>query len=145
MRRLLVPLLLALLSWPHAAGAQTGSETFGDYRVHYSVFNSTFLRPELARLHNLTRAEDRSLINISVVPLDGGAGVPAEVSGSATNLMQQRQPLSFREIDEPDATYYIAPVRHLNEEQYHFRIQIRPRDSDQNTELTFDLTLYHDS
>lgn len=145
MRRLLVPLLLALLSWPHAAGAQTGSETFGDYRVHYSVFNSTFLRPELARLHSLTRAEDRSLLNISVVPLDGGAGVPAEISGSATNLMQQQQTLSFREIDEPDATYYIAPVRHLDEEKYHFRIQVQPKGSKQSTELNFALTLYHDS
>ena len=42
-------LLTALISLP----AHAGSEDFGDYEVHWSVFSSTLLTPEVAKANNL--------------------------------------------------------------------------------------------
>ncbi len=139
----LLPLvtLLTLLLAP-LAQAQSGSERFGDYLVHYSVFNSTFVPPDIANIHGLVRGEDRALVNISVMRADGGLGVPATVSGTANNLLQQSQKLNFQEISEADTTYYIAPVRHLNEEVYNFRLTIQPEASEQTFDLRFTQKLY---
>lgn len=136
----------ALLSFISAlAFAQTGVEDFGVYRVHYSVFNSTQITPEIASQYGLQRANDRALVNISVNRADGDAtslGQPAQVSGTATNLVQQQQQLDFQEIDEGRAHYYLAQVRHLNEEIYNFRITITPKGSDTPLELRFSQKLY---
>ena len=136
----------ALLGFVGAlAQAQTGTEDFGAYRVHYSVFNSTQISPEIASQYGLQRANDRALVNISVNRVDGGAtslGQPAEVSGTATNLVQQQQQLNFQEIDEGRAHYYLAQVRHLNEEMYNFRILVTPEGQDTPLELRFSQKLY---
>jgi len=137
-------LLLASLC-AQAGLAQTGAEDFGSYRVHYSVFNSTQLTPEIASQYGLQRAKDRALVNISVNRADGKAtslGQPASISGTATNLVQQQQQLDFQEIDEGRAHYYLAQVRHLNEEMYNFRITITPEGSDKPLELRFSQKLY---
>lgn len=136
---LLASLTLLLASPVHA---QSGSERFGDYQVYYSVFNSTFVLPDIASVHNLVRGEDRALVNISVVRADGGLGLPAQLSGTASNLMQQTQTLEFKEISEGDTTYYIAPVRHLDEEMYNFRLSIQPEGAEQSFELRFSQKLY---
>ena len=140
-RLLSLTTLLALLLSP-LTHAQSGSERFGDYQVYYSVFNSTFVLPDIASVHNLVRGEDRALVNISVTRADGGLGLPAELSGTANNLLQQTQTLEFKEISEGDTTYYIAPVRHLNEEMYNFRITIQPEGAEQSFELRFSQKLY---
>lgn len=123
----LVPLLL-ICARPAFADTLT-LQKFGDYTVHFSVFNSTFITPEVASAYQLTRARDLALVNISVTLDTDGAtslGLPAEVSGTATNLIQQQRSLNFQTISEGDATYYIAPLRHTNEEIMHFAIQIQP-------------------
>ncbi len=140
-RLLSLTALLTLLLAP-LTHAQSGSERFGDYQVYYSVFNSTFVPPDIASVHGIVRGEDRALINISVIRADGGLGVPAKVSGAATNLLQQSQTLSFQEISEADTTYYIAPVRHLNEEIYNFSIQVQPDGAEQAFDLRFTQKLY---
>ena len=125
--------------------AQTGTEDFGPYRVHYSVFNSTQISPEIASQYELQRANDRALVNISVNRADGDAtsfGQAAKVSGTATNLTQQQQRLDFQEIDEGRARYYLAQVRHINEEMYNFRITITPKGSETPLELRFSQKLY---
>jgi len=141
--------LLALFPWLLALtslNVQADSQRFGDYTVHYTVFNSTFVQPEIAQAHNLVRARDRALVNISVTRTIDGAttlGQPARVQGAATNLMQQRQPLDFMEISESDATYYIASLRHTNEETYNLTVRVQPSDSNQQPfELKFTRKLY---
>ncbi len=139
--------LLASLCLSLTAHAQSGSETFGEYQVYYSVFNSTFVRADIASTYQLNRARDRALVNVSVARIGGGAsnlGLPAEVSGTASNLLQQTQNLEFRKIDEGDATYYIASVRHTDEEVYNFRIQLQPEGAERPFELSFSQKLYID-
>lgn len=140
-RFLWAPLLLTLfLTSPTLA--QSGSERFGDYQVYYSVFNSTFVPADIASIHGLVRGEDRALVNISVTSAEGGLGQKAEVSGTATNLMQQAQPLAFQEINEGDTYYYIAPMRHTEEEVYNFRITVKPQGAERSFELTFSQKMY---
>src|SRR5690554_5561702 len=94
-----VALLMLVFALP--ASAQGDSQTFGDYTVHYSVFNSTFLKPEIAQTYGLIRARDRALINVSVTKTDDEKttlGLPAQVRGQTSNLLQQQQQLDFQEI-----------------------------------------------
>ncbi|WP_347330710.1 DUF4426 domain-containing protein [Marinimicrobium locisalis] len=140
-RFLWAPLLLTLFFAPLTL-AQSGSERFGDYQLYYSVFNSTFVPADIASVHGLVRGEDRALVNISVTSAEGGLGQEAKVTGTATNLMQQAQTLPFQEINEGDTYYYIAPMRHTEEEIYNFRITIEPKATEQSFELTFSQKLY---
>ncbi|WP_428819788.1 DUF4426 domain-containing protein [Microbulbifer sp. MCCC 1A16149] len=132
---------MALLLWAAAAAAQ-GAKTieshqdFGDYRVTYSVFNSDFIPPDIARQYNLVRARDRAFVNISVSKKGGLKGMSAGISGNATNLIQQSRPLEFKEIREQDAVYYLAPLRFEHEESLTFNIDlVMPDGSSQ--QLTF--------
>ena len=132
---------IALLFWAAAAAAQGAKiienhQTFGDYRVTYSVFNSDFISPEIARQYNLVRAHDRAFVNISVSKKDGTMGLSAGVSGNATNLIQQSHNLDFREIRDNKAVYYLAPFRFENEENLTFNIDLVLPDGS-NQQLTF--------
>lgn len=133
---------LALTSVSSLAQIEDTSATFGPYTVHYSVFNSQFVTPEIAQLHGLVRAKDQALINIAVQNTATGASVPAVVSGQARNLIQQSEPLSFRTITEADASYAIASLRHTNEEVMHFLINITPEGGSTPYELKFVRKLY---
>ncbi len=96
----------------------------GDHTVNYTVFNSLFVPANIAGIHNLVRAKDKALINISVINDKTGKTVPAKITGTAKNLIQQSKALAFKTIKEPDAQYYIAPLRHTNEEIIHFAISV---------------------
>ncbi|SHF80735.1 protein of unknown function [Microbulbifer donghaiensis] len=122
---------VALLFWAASAAAQEAKiikshEDFGDYRVIYSVFNSEFIKPEIAQTYQLARAKDRAFVNVSVVEKVGGKhGLSSEMSGTATNLIQQSRPLKFMEIREGDAVYYLAPLRFEDEETLTFNIELK--------------------
>jgi hypothetical protein len=122
----------------------TTSQTFGDYTVFYNVFHSTDIPAKVAETYKLVRGRDRALLNISVVKTENGQtslGLPAKVSGDTKNLMQQKQALKFIEINEGDATYYLAPFVFNNEELLHFSAQVTPTDG-QPLNITFNRTLY---
>ncbi|MBU3068503.1 DUF4426 domain-containing protein [Aestuariicella sp. G3-2] len=139
-------LLLCLLFGSQFSSADSQFTTFGDYSVLHTVFNSTFLQPEVATAYNLTRGKGQSLLNVALIKsTDGGnsKGLPAKVSGSITNLMQQQRTLEFIEIKEQDAVYYLAPIRvSNNDEVVHFKIEVT---HDGNTyPVTFSKKLYKD-
>lgn len=121
---------VALLFWAASAAAQEARiikshEDFGEYRVIYSVFNSEFIKPEIAQRYQLVRARDRAFVNVSVIKKEGGIhGLSSEVSGRATNLIQQSRPLDFIEIREKEAVYHLAPFRFEHEETLTFDIDI---------------------
>ena len=133
---------VALLFWAVSAAAQQAREIkshqdFGDYRVIYSVFNSEFIKPEIAQKYRLVRAGDRVFVNVSVVEKVGGKhGLASEMSGKATNLIQQSRPLEFIEIREGDAVYYLAPLRFENEETLTFDIDVKLPNGNTET-ITF--------
>ena len=95
--------------------------TFGDYAVHYSVFNTTFLQPAIAQRYGVVRARDRALVNISVLDASGRA-MAVPVTGSVRNLLGQARALNFRRFDEGDAIYFLATLAYEHGEALRFEI-----------------------
>ena len=86
------------------ASAESSKE-FGDYTIHYTAFRSDTLQPEIAKAYNLTRRNNRVIINIAVIKkVAGTTGTPtsAKVEGQASNLTGQLKELDFR-------TRFVAP------------------------------------
>ncbi|MEX1033739.1 MAG: DUF4426 domain-containing protein [Cellvibrionaceae bacterium] len=122
-----------------------GYTRFSDHTVYHSVFNSTMVKPDVANLHRITRGKDRMLVNVALVTngsTDGG--LSARVSGSATNLMQQKKELAFKAIVEGDVTYYLAPLRITNEEIMHFALEVTPEGAAEPYTVKFSKKLYVD-
>jgi hypothetical protein len=148
----LIVSLLGVLFFSVVAQAQVDqpkeistTEKFGDYTVHYNVFSSTDIPAKVAEAYKLVRGKDRALVNISLTKTENGStslGLPAVVSGASKNLMQQKQALKFIEINEGDATYYLAPFVFNNEEVLHFDIQVSADANAKPMSFTFNRTLY---
>lgn len=111
-------------------------EKLGGLDVHYVIVPTMFLTPKIAAQYNIVRGKDRSMINISV--LDGEQPVTAQVSGSFRNLLSQTTQLEFEEVVEDRAIYYLAPLRHDNEELLRFNVRINDHT------LEFQQKLYWD-
>lgn len=96
----------------------------GDYRIHYTVFPSTIIPPEVAASHGITRAEDRVVVNVSARL----AGEPAaiNVTGHVTNLLEQVSELAFVEVSEQDAIYYLASHISKEEDLLRFDLTVTP-------------------
>jgi hypothetical protein len=122
---LLVSGLLLLTSQTHAQGQQQ----HGDYTVYHTIFNSTFLKPDIASQYDLVRGNQWFLVNISVNGAGKTFGQEAVLKGTATNLMQQQKKLAFKTIQEGDATYYIAPLRIAGQDIMHFAIDVQTDSS----------------
>lgn len=100
---------------------------FDRHTVIVSVFTSAFLQADIANAYGFSRGKDQALINVSVVPnpnTGASVGLAAELSGTATNLLQQQAQLEFQEIKEGGATYYLAPFRFINEEIVHLDLTV---------------------
>ena len=122
MRATLLAAALACFAVGNVAAEQ--SQRFGAWDVHYVVIPSTFLQPQIAAQYGITRAKDRALVNVSVIGQAGDA-TRCEIAGWASNLLGQRLELKFREVTEGDAIYYLAELKHDNEEVLRFRVTAR--------------------
>ncbi|MCK6263050.1 DUF4426 domain-containing protein [Vibrio sp. ZSDE26] len=133
-------LISALLVAPTWAGQFT---TIKDVEVHYSAFNSTFLTKEVATSYKLKRNGYSAILNISVLDNSqlGKPATTAEISGSARNLIGQTRQLTFREIKEADAIYYLAEFPISNEEVLTFNIDVHAGNAGAGP-LTFQQKFY---
>lgn len=140
-RLLMVPLLIF-------AGSLSADDRpfreFGDYRVYYSAFNSSFVGPEVAAAYDIVRGRDRGLVNIAVMPAGTIGGRPAVVKGQVANIFAQSQELKFLEIREGDAVYYLAPFNFENEDSLTFNITVKPNPDMPSYTLSFQRTFYRD-
>jgi uncharacterized membrane protein len=121
------------------------SQKFGEYTVHYNVFNSKSIPAEVAKVYQLTRSKDLALVNISLTKTEHGVtslGLPAKISVKAINLMQQVKELEFKEIKEPQATYYLAPLRYTNEEDIRFEVSVLPESESKPLTVSFTRRLF---
>jgi len=133
--------LLFALQPAHAKQMQR----FGDYELHYIVIPTTMLKPDIAARYNIRRGKDRALCNISVID-NNGVGVKAALEGSSQNLLGQRQGLTFTEVVDGDAIYYLATIRHANEEVHRIDIDAQvvasPTSKGASTTLKLTQKLY---
>ena len=120
--------MLALLGLGANAAAEN-SKVFGDYVVHYNAFRSDTLSPEIAKAYELTRRNNRIIVNITVLKKVMGTTakpVSATIAGNASNLTGQLKNLEFREIKEDTAIYYIAELKVSDGEFLKFKLNITP-------------------
>jgi hypothetical protein len=135
-------MLLGLLL---AAGSSQANEVeFDRYVVHYTVVNTTFLSPEVARAYNLRRSSSRALVNVVIMKREGNGieTVPGNVSGQAVNLNRQVRRLSFREVRDGDAFYHLAEVPVRPGEVLDFDLRVTAQDSDEVMPVRFRQTFY---
>jgi hypothetical protein len=134
---------LAFCSAAMQANARDDYKQYGDLKVFYSAFPSTFISPEIARANNLTRGVDRGLVNVATMK-DLGTGLPTVVSGEVLNIMQQSQKLSFIEIREGSTVYYLAPFDFDNRDYLTFKIRIRAKPEALAYDFKFQKIMYID-
>ena len=127
------------------ANAQEGNiKKIEGYEIHYSVFNSDFITPEVAKAYNIVRGKDKALVNISVLKkqADGTLqSVEAQVSGTTSDLIHKK-PLDFNVIKENPAIYYLAPFEIDHKANTYFAIKIKVPNRSTPFNLDFQKTLY---
>ncbi|MBW2941263.1 DUF4426 domain-containing protein [Zhongshania aquimaris] len=137
-------LFSAAASAQEAPPVTATSSSFGKDTVHYSVVNSTFLTPQVAKSYGIIRGDNKFLINVSVRrQLDTtNLAVRAKVEGTSSDLIH-RTPLEFREIIEQDAIYYIAEFEISNDERQDFRLSVSV-DNRPSYDIQFNKMIYVD-
>jgi hypothetical protein len=133
-------MLLALLGTGSTVLAENSVE-FNDYVVHYNAFRSDTLSPEIAKTYNLTRRNNRAIVNIAVLKKKEGTtgtAISADVNGKVSNLTGQQKSVEFRQIKEGDAIYYLAEVQFTEGEYLKFDIDVTPEGEARSAKLKFD-------
>lgn len=143
------PLLLALVSLLASGAASAEQAEFsnagGDYEIHYIAVNSTFLQPEIAAQYNIVRSARSAFLNIAVLrkEADGSTTpVTAVLSGSKHNMLQQSEELTFSEVREGAAVYYIGQFGFSNAEILRFVVSVQPEGQGEAHELEWRTQLY---
>lgn len=141
--RLRAAVSLAVLLALAASGAKAEQmQRFGAFAAHYVVIPSLFLQPDIAQRHGLRRGPGLSLVNVSVLDSDGN-GRRCVIKGTARNLLEQATPLRFQEVREGAAVYYLAQIRHADQEVMRFSLDIQP-DQGKPFTLNFQQRLHED-
>ena len=138
MRRFVSLVFCLLLALPAVAERK---QTFGELDVHYSLFNSSFLQPDVAAAAGLTRSKTVGVLNIAA--LKDGKGQAAKVSGTLKNLLGQTSELKFKQVLESGAVYYLAEFPLRQREMLTFSIQVQIGDAAPHT-LTFNQEVFPD-
>jgi hypothetical protein len=129
------------------SGAALANEVdFESHVVHYSVINTTFLSPEVARAYDVRRSSNRALANIAIMARGDSGMVPvsASLTGQAVNLNQQARALQFREVRDGDAIYHLAEVPVRGGEVLDFRIRALVDGRTDPMEVTFRQAFFAD-
>ncbi|MBX9713166.1 MAG: DUF4426 domain-containing protein [Pseudomonadaceae bacterium] len=123
MTRIALLLMSLCLSLPALAEQK---QSYGDLDVHYSAFNSGFLQPEIAAATGLVRSKSQGVVNVAV--LKAGTASSAQVSGTVKNLLGQSTALSFKEVKEGKAIYYLAQFPFEQRETLRFTLNVTAAD-----------------
>ncbi len=142
---LIFTLFLLSLALVAKASEPESVKKFDNYEVHYSVFNTSFLTPEIAKTYGITRSKNQALINIAVIKIDkdGSKGVPAVVKGTVRDLIHSND-LDFFPVREEKAIYYLSPLRISDKQDVYFDISVQPDPNRSPYHLKFKKRLYVD-
>jgi len=139
-KSLIILISLGLISLSSFSYADNMKE-FGNYVVHYNAFRSDTISADIAKQYDLPRASNHVLINIAVlkkVMHTTGEPVAAKIEGSASNMTGQYKSLSFKQIKEGTAIYYLANTKVSNGEHLKFDIKITPAGEKNPVVIRFD-------
>ncbi|WP_407331385.1 DUF4426 domain-containing protein [Enterovibrio sp. 27052020O] len=143
MKTLLLSLISAALMLMSPLGHAEQAKDIGSLEVHYSALNANFIPPAVAKTYGIKRSSTNALINIAILDKSkaGKPALTANITGDARNLLGTTKPLTFREVREGDAIYYLAEFRFANEENVTFNIDINAAGN-RSGKLTFQQTFY---
>jgi hypothetical protein len=117
-------------------------QDLGDWEVHYIALNTTFLTHQVAKSNGIVRSRYNALINISVLDRQNKQAQSVVLTGQAKNLLGVVKTLSFKQIKEGKAIYYLAVLPFSDQEQYRFTLQINDGQKQEN--LKFQHKFYAD-
>lgn len=141
MARYLTTCLMCFLALIPLARAEQ-KQDLGDWEVHYIALNTTFLTPQVAKSNGIVRSRYNALINISVLDRQNKQAQSVVLTGQAKNLLGVVKTLSFKQIKEGKAIYYLAVLPFSDQEQYRFTLQINDGQKQEN--LKFQHKFYAD-
>jgi hypothetical protein len=98
--------------------------TLGSWDVHYIALNTTFLTPKVAKQNGIVRSKFNGLINISVLDRQDKTAQSVVMTGEAKNLIGVVKKLTFKQVKEGKAIYYLAVLPFSDREQYRISIEI---------------------
>ncbi|MGJ8682121.1 DUF4426 domain-containing protein [Paraglaciecola sp.] len=114
--------------------------SLANWDVHYIAFTSTFLTPAVAKQYGIVRSKFNGVINISVLDKKDKSAQSVALSGTAKNLLGVVKKLSFKEVQEGKAIYYLAVLPFSDQEQY--RISVNINDGEIEKTLKFQHKFY---
>ena len=129
---------------PQAEPAAASSTDIGEFVVHFSAQLTDQLPPEIARLYNIVRSENRVMLNVSVISEQTDTAVPASVSVKTVNLTGQLKTVNMRRINEEEAIYYIGETPVANHETLIFDISVTPEGVDEPSTMRFKRQFFTD-
>lgn len=115
-------------------------KVLGPWDVHYIAFDSTIIDAKIAQSYQLQRSKYQAVLNISVLNSADQKAQQVRISGTATDLTQKQIELSFREVKEGDAIYYLAQVPVHDQKHLKFKLDIW--QGTQNQKLEFSQVFY---
>ncbi|MDB2384331.1 DUF4426 domain-containing protein [Endozoicomonas sp.] len=130
---------------PEARLFSTEPVRIGHYDVYYSTFNSRFLTPDVAAAYQLERNPRTGILNIAIRDVkksELGKAVTGRLTGETSNLLSQTSGLSFHEIKEGNAIYYLASFRFTNEESLKLAIEVQPDQQPWTEKIAFRHTFF---
>ena len=145
MFRSCITILLAFIALALPAHAEQKLQV-GQYDIHYMALPSTFISPTVAQTYGIQRSRYLGLVNIVVLDTHAPKSpeyVPVEINGIATNLLEARFKLKFREIREGQTVYYLAQLPYRDSEEINFHLSIK-HDGDLSTKLNFSQQFFND-
>ena len=137
--------VMAKQAIPEARERDKSFVRVGQYQIHYSAFNSTFIPSTVAEQYKLRRGERYGVVNIAVRDLSTGLpgkASTANVSGYVKNLLSQKTGLKFSVVNEGDAIYYLADFTFSDGELLKFAIDVKPLGSSLSETLNFEQLFY---
>jgi hypothetical protein len=129
--------ILSLLVWICLVPSISAAETiqWQGFDIHYTTFSSMLIPPEVAASHNIARANNRIVTNISI--LKNGEPQTATITGRNSNLLNQLYTMQFTEVVESSAVYYLSNQLIDERDTLRFEIQISPSAIDDTYTLEF--------
>lgn len=127
--RRLLTLLLGLTASVWASAQQ--STQFDQWELHHSIVYTTFLAPAVAAEYGIARGADKAMLTLSVRDAGSGdlAGRPMDLTGRTWDLITGGD-MTFKEVREGRATYYLVPFEFLDREYRFFEFTFQPEGSD---------------
>ncbi len=123
-------------------------EQVGDYQIHYSAVNTSFLPAAVAREHGIQRSQAMALLNVSVMEsLEDGSTRPviASVDGRSAALDgSDESPLAFRSLRIDDTPSQVAVFRIREDEPMRFDLRVRYDRNAEPAEVSFIQRFYID-